>query len=81
VKTTAVPRRHPPRLLETAPHLEAALSVWTLPPRKFDVSAVRCETVMVATQTVCHDPERPSHLALSIIGEGPKWATTGEASQ
>jgi len=37
------------------------------------------EVPIVATQTVFHDPDRPSHLVLSVIGEGPKWATTGEA--
>ena len=31
------------------------------------------ETPIVATQTVFHDPVRPSHLVFSVIGEGPKW--------
>lgn len=26
-----------------------------------------------ATQSIYHDRERPSHLSLSVIGEGPKW--------
>jgi predicted acyl esterase len=37
------------------------------------------ETPVVATQTIHHDRERPSHLVFGVIGEGPKWATAGEA--
>lgn len=47
MKTSSDFQREPSRLLRSAPHLEQALSVGGLPPRKFDLSAVRCETVMV----------------------------------
>jgi uncharacterized protein len=39
------------------------------------------ETPIVATQTIFHDPDRPSHLLLRVIGEGPRWAPASEALQ
>jgi hypothetical protein len=32
------------------------------------------ETPLVATQSIHHDPEWPSHLIFSVIGDEPKWA-------
>jgi hypothetical protein len=68
VKTPPELRRGPSRLLECAPHLEQALTVGGLPPRKFDVSTVTCETVMVPMRDGVHlatDVYRPP------IAEGP----------
>jgi hypothetical protein len=28
---------------------------------------------MVATQTIHHDRQRPSHLVFKVLGDAPKW--------
>ncbi|MDT9598712.1 CocE/NonD family hydrolase [Sphingosinicella rhizophila] len=48
MKTCSSPNGGLPLLRDIAPHLERALSVGTLPPRKFDQSSVRCETLMMS---------------------------------
>jgi hypothetical protein len=39
------------------------------------------ETPSVAKQSIFHGLDRPSHLVFSVIGEGPRWAATGDASR